>query len=45
MGKRDYRWREHKKPRKGAKKTSKPSILSTPSAVEVVKKEQKKTEE
>jgi hypothetical protein len=46
MGKRDYRWREPKKPKKGAKKTSKPSILPTPVSVEVVKEERKeKTEE
>jgi hypothetical protein len=43
MGKRDYRWRERRKPKKGAKRTSKSEILPTPPIVEVVKK-RKKTE-
>ena len=41
MGKRDYRWRETKKPKKGAKKSAKPTILPAPATVEVVKKGKK----
>ncbi|MDY6893261.1 MAG: hypothetical protein SVO26_06075 [Chloroflexota bacterium] len=41
MGRRDYRHRETKKPKKGAKKPSVAEMLSTPSNVEVVKKERK----
>ena len=38
MGKRDYRHREAKKPKKGAKKPSVTEMLSTPSTVDIVKK-------
>jgi hypothetical protein len=41
MGKRDYRHRESKKPKKGAKKPSVGELLSTPPAVEVIKKGKK----
>ena len=41
MGKRDYRWRESKKPKKGAKKTKVASELMPPTEVEVVKKKRK----
>ena len=41
MGKRDYRWRESKKPKKGAKKAPKSSILPPPATVEVIKKGKK----
>jgi hypothetical protein len=41
MGKRDYRWREAKKPKKGAKKISSADILPSPSTVEVIKKRKK----
>ena len=42
MGKRDFRHRESKKPRKDAKKVSTTTILPTPMTVEVVKKEKKR---
>ena len=42
MGKRDYRKRETKKPKKAAKKVSIDTILAPPVAVEVVKKVKKK---
>ncbi len=41
MGKRDYRWREPKKPKKDAKKTTSADILPTPVTVEVIKKGKK----
>ena len=41
MGKRDYRHREPKKPKKGAKKPSVPELLSAPPPVEVIKKPRK----
>ena len=41
MGRRDYRWRERKKPKKDAKKTTSPEILPTPVTVEVIKKGKK----
>jgi hypothetical protein len=41
MGKRDYRWRETKKPKKGAKKTKTISELMPPTEVEVVKRKKK----
>jgi len=41
MGKRDYRWRETKKPKKGAKKTKTISELMPSTEVEVVKKKRK----
>ena len=41
MGKRDYRHREAKKPKKGAKKPSVSELLPTPATVEVVKKKRK----
>jgi hypothetical protein len=46
MGKRDYRWRESKKTKKGAKKiVSVEEILSPPPPVEVIKKGKKETVE
>jgi hypothetical protein len=47
MGRRDYRHRESKKPRKDAKKISADTILPSPTTVEVIKKGKKeqKTEE
>jgi hypothetical protein len=41
MGKRDYRWREAKKIKKGAKKIGGANILPSPSTVEVIKKRRK----
>ena len=41
MGKRDYRWRERKKPKKDAKKITSADILPTPVTVEVIKKRKK----
>jgi hypothetical protein len=41
MGKRDYRWREAKKIKKGAKKIGGANILPSPSTVEVIKKRKK----
>lgn len=41
MGRRDYRHRESKKPKKGTKKISIASILQTPPTVEVIKKKRK----
>jgi len=41
MGRRDYRRREPKKPKKGIKKTSTATILSPPVTVEVVKRGKK----
>lgn len=38
MGKRDYRHREAKKPKKGAKKPSVTELLPTPTNVEVIKR-------
>jgi len=47
MGKRDYRRRERKKPKKAAKKILADTILPSPATVEVIKKgrKQRKTEE
>ncbi|MDD4877378.1 MAG: hypothetical protein PHQ86_09730 [Dehalococcoidales bacterium] len=45
MGKRDYRHRESKKPKKDTKKVSAATILPSPAIVEVVKKEKKQKEE
>jgi hypothetical protein len=47
MGKRDYRHREPKKPKKGAKRPSVSDVLPTPATVEVIKKgkKEKSTEE
>ena len=47
MGRRDYRRRESKKPKKGAKRPSVSELLHTPTAVEVIKKgkKEKGTEE
>ncbi len=44
MGKRDYRRRETKKPKKDGKKVSLDTVLLTPVTVEVVKKKHKKRE-
>ena len=41
MGKRDYRWREAKKPKKGAKKTKITPELMPPTEVEVISKKRK----
>ncbi len=41
MGKRDYRHREAKKTKKGAKKPSVSELLPTPATVEVIKKKGK----
>jgi hypothetical protein len=41
MGSRDFRWRETKKPKKGAKKTKTISELLPQAEVEVVKKKKK----
>lgn len=41
MGKRDFRWREPKKVKKGTKRSAKPEILPPPIAVEVIKKGKK----
>ena len=41
MGKRDYRHRESKKPKKDAKKASVASILPPPIVVETIKKGKK----
>lgn len=47
MGKRDFRHREAKKPKKGMKKPSISELLPTPHTVEVIKKKgkEKSTEE
>ena len=45
MGNRDFRKKETKKPKKGAKKIPEVSILPTPVEVEVVKKGKKREEE
>lgn len=45
MGKRDFRHREPKKPKKDAKKLPQISILPTPVNVEVIGKRKKKREE
>jgi hypothetical protein len=44
MGKRDYRHREPKKPKKDVKKSPPVNILPTPVNVEVVKKGKKREE-
>ena len=45
MGKRDFRHRETKKPKKGAKKPSVSELLPTSTTVEVVKKKKEKSPE
>ena len=45
MGRRDYRHRESKKPKKDTKKISPLDIVSTPANVEIIKKVRKKREE
>jgi len=45
MGKRDYSWKEAKKPKKGAKKTKIASELMLPTEVEVVRKKRKPSAE
>ncbi len=45
MGSRDFRKRETKKPKKGAKKIAEATIITTPAEVEVVKKAKKGREE
>jgi hypothetical protein len=42
MGRRDFRHREPKKPKKGVKKVLATNILPPPMTVEVVKKERKR---
>jgi hypothetical protein len=44
MGRRDYRHREPKKPKKSDKKLSADTILTTPTTVEVIKKGKKERE-
>ncbi len=44
MGRRDYRHREPKKPKKSTKKLSADTILTTPTTVEVIKKGKKEPE-
>jgi hypothetical protein len=44
MGKRDYRWREKKKPKKDAKKIT-ATVLPPPVEVEVIRKVRKREEE
>lgn len=41
MGKRDYRWRETKKPKKGVKKAKMSSEFMPPTEVEVIKKKKR----
>lgn len=41
MGRRDYRWREAKKPKKGATKATPPTIITPSVTVEVIKKGKK----
>jgi hypothetical protein len=45
MGKRDFRHREAKKPKKTAKKIAVTDILPPPLTVEVIKKKRKEPEE
>ncbi|MFC2052554.1 hypothetical protein ACFLT4_07495 [Chloroflexota bacterium] len=45
MGKRDYRYREPKKPKKDIRKLSAATILPTPATVEVIKKGKKERKE
>ena len=45
MGRRDYRHRETKKPKKDAKKTPAVNTIITPANVEVIRKVRKKREE
>jgi len=45
MGRRDYRHRESKKPKKDAKKISVDTILPSPVTVEVIKKGKKESRE
>lgn len=45
MGRRDYSWREPKKPKKAAKKTKIGSEFMPPTEVEVVKKKRKTSAE
>ncbi len=44
MGRRDYRHREPKKPKKSDKKPSADTVLITPTTVEVIKKGKKEPE-
>ena len=45
MGRRDYRHRESKKPKKGAKKPLATTIIQPPMTVEVIKKVKKERKE
>jgi|TARA_B100002003_G_C13994771_1_gene480504 hypothetical protein len=45
MGRRDYRHRELKKPKKSAKRISADTVLSPPATVEVIKKGKKEVKE
>jgi hypothetical protein len=45
MGRRDYRHRESKKPKRDARKISPATIVPLPVNVEVIKKSKKKREE
>jgi hypothetical protein len=44
MGGRDFRWRERKKAKKGAKKAVSTSVIQPPVTVEVIKKKRKPKE-
>ena len=44
MGRRDYRHREERKPRKGAKRPTVPEVMPAPVTVEVVKRGRKERE-
>jgi len=41
MGRRNHQWRERKKPKKGAQKTTVTGISSSPTTVEVIKRKAK----
>jgi hypothetical protein len=45
MGTRDYRWREPRKPKKGAKKSPTTVVLQPPATVEAIKKGKKEKRE
>ena len=45
MGKRDFRWREKKKPKKDAPRTPTANILPPPVIAEVIRKGKKEKEE
>ena len=45
MGKKDYRQRETKKPKKDAKKSISSEVISSPSDVEIIKKKKERNTE